>query len=439
MTWQPTRRQLMAYSGAAASVGMLPSLARAQASVETIRIGAVFPSRSGLSRVLTSLNEYIGSGGRNGSLLAEQRIGEEAASAGIDLKVLQASSPTPEAARRAGERLVEAENIDVMLGGVGEGQMDVLAPIAEQAGIPFFNIGTTTDAFRQASCSRYLFHMEASDAMYLDAMIEWSVAQGHTKWFVVHEDNDRGFAMQARAVKAITKLGNGGEAVGAAATQIEQPTYLGEIDRARRAGADAILVLLSAVDQFAFLGQVEIAQIDVGVVPFPEPVAQTRDYVLAIRQSSPEYTPPHRIQLWETTLEANGAADFNQRYTTRFSEAADPSGWAAYNAVKVYYDAVQATGSKAVDGVIAYLTDPARELDVMKGPGTSFRPWDHQLRQPLYLVQVDFNAVVDRAQLATRIAVASLESELPPGGPTDDPVAWLDRYGDGPEDSACQL
>jgi branched-chain amino acid transport system substrate-binding protein len=439
VTWLPTRRQLMAYGGAAASAGLIPSIARAQSNVDTLRIGAVFPSASGLSRVLTSVNDYIGSGGRQGSQLAEQRIGDVAAQAGIDLKVLQTSSPTPAAAIRAAERLVEVENIDVMLGGVGEGQLEVLLPIAEQAGIPIFNIGTPNEAFRQDSCSRYLFHMEASDAMYLDAMVEWSAAQGHRSWFVVHENNDRGLAMQARALKAIEKFGAGGESVGAAGTAVGQPVYLREIDQARRAGADAILVLLGSVDQIAFLGQVETAQVDIAAVPFPDPIGQTRDYVWAIRQTSPSYTPEHRIQLWETTLEDNGAADFNQRYTTRYSEAADPSAWAAYNAVKVYYDAVIATGSKDPDAVISYLEDPGTELDVMKGPGTSFRPWDHQLRQPLYMVQVNFEVEVHRAELATRLALADLEAELPPGGPTDDPVAWLDQYGDGPDGTSCRL
>lgn len=438
MTWQPTRRELLTYGGMAASASLVPSIARAQ-STETIRIGAVFPARSGLSRVLTSVNDYIGSAGRQGALLAEQRIGELAAQDGVQLKVLQANSPTPAAALRAVERMIEAEHIDAMVTGVGDGQLDAIAPLIERAGIPVFNIATPTDAYRQASCSRNLFHMEASDAMYLDAMVQLSAAQGHSKWFIVREDNDRGAAMQERAVKAIAKFGNGGQAVGAASTVLEQPTYLGEIDRARRAGADSILVLLNGVDQFAFLGQVEIARIEVGVVPFPDPIGQTRDYLLAIRQTAPQYTPPHRIQLWETTLTDNGADDFNQRYTTRYSEATDPPAWASYNAIKVYYEAVKAMGSKDPAAVISYLEDPTRMLDVMKGPGTSFRPWDHQLRQPLYLVQVDFNAVVDRAQLATRIGVASLEAVLPPGDAGGDPVTYLDQYGDGPEDSACRL
>ena len=48
-----------------------------------------------------------------------------------------------------------------------------------------------------------------------------------------------------------------------------------------------------------------------------------------------------------------------------------------------------ATARKGADpAVIApYLTDPAFSLPAYKGVSLSFRPWDHQLRQPLIVVQ----------------------------------------------------
>ena len=439
MTWPPTRRQLMTLGGAAATTGLLRSPAWAQPVVDRLRIGAIFPSRSGLGRISTSLTDFIGEGARNGSLMADQVIGDRAYRDGVELDVLQASAPTPEVAIRAAERLVELEDIDALVCGVGAGQLEVLLPIADAAGIPIFNVGTPDNSFRNTTCSRYLFHMEASDAMYLDAMIEWSAAQGHRRWFVVHEDRPRGLAMQSRAVKAIAKFGQDGEAVGAASTIVGQPLYLGEIEQARRAGADAILVLLNATDQIAFLGQLDQVQPDIDYVPFPDPVTQTRDYILSVREVATEYTPEFRFQLWDTKLEENGAAAFNERFLSRFSESADPTAWGAYQAVQIIYDAVRATGTTDADAMIAYLEDPTTQFDLLKGPGTSFRPWDHQLRQPIYLIQLDYDVVVDQFQLATRIDVANPVGVLPPGGPTDDPTAWLDRYGDGPTDSTCRF
>ena len=442
MIQQPTRRQAIALGGAAATTAMIGSAARAQATADTLRIGAVFPSRSGLGRVLTSINDFIGDAARQGSLLAEQRIGDQAAAAGFNMKVLQASSPTPSAAIRAAERLTEFDEVDALMGGVGDGQLEALIPIAERAGIPLFNIATPDAAFRQGDCSRNVFHMEASDAMYLDAMVAWSTVQGHRRWFILHEDDDRGRSRQMIAVRSIAKHGSGGEAVGAAAVVPEQPIYFGEIDRARGAGADAILVILSSIDQIAFFGQLDAARTGAIPVPFPDATSQTRDFVLALRQVTRGYTPPDRFQLWDPALEDERAAEFNEIYLTRFAAPAEPAAWSAFHAVKAYFEAIEATGTKDSEAVISYLEASDREFDMVKGPGTSFRSWDHQLRQPLYGIEIDVDLEVEGAlvgaQLSSQLAVASVQAVLPGNGPTDDPVAWLDQLGDGPGDTTCR-
>ncbi len=443
MVWLPTRRQMLAAGAATVAAGIIGAPARAQPGVDTLKIGAVFPSRSGLGRVLTSINDFTGDGARQGSLLAEQRIGDQAAQGGIELKVLQASSPTPAAAIRAGERLVELDRVDALLGGVGDGQLEVLVPIAERAGIPLFNVGTPDGAFRNGSCSRNVFHLEASDAMYLDAMVIWSAAHGHRRWFVVYENDARGQNRQMTAVRAITSHGQGGEAVGAAAVIPEQPIYFNEIEQARRAGADAVLVLLNSIDQIAFFGQLDAAQIGAAVVPFPDPTSQTRDFVLALRQITRGYTPVDRFQLWDPTLESDGAGAFNEIYLTRFASVTDPTAWSSFHAVKVILETVLATGSKELDAIVSHLEDPATEFDLLKGAGSSFRPWDHQLRQPVYAIEIDPDYEVEDAlvgvQLESRLRVANVRETLPSGDAGSDPVAWLDQIGDGSDATACRF
>jgi hypothetical protein len=39
----------------------------------------------------------------------------------------------------------------------------------------FFNVGATDDRLRNEDCDRYTFHVEASDAMYLDALADWYI------------------------------------------------------------------------------------------------------------------------------------------------------------------------------------------------------------------------------------------------------------------------
>jgi branched-chain amino acid transport system substrate-binding protein len=439
MAWRPNRRQFLAAGGAAAASATIPGRAGQAQSAEALRIGAVVPSRSGLGRTLTSINDFIGQAARQGSLLGEGRVGM--LDPGLEMIVLQASAPTPESAIRAAERLVELDHVDALIGGVGEGQLGALIPIAEAAGIPLFNVGTQADEFRRDRCHRLVFHIEASDAMYLDALIGWSAEQGHRRWFIVHEDNERGHAMQARVLKSITKLGLGGESVGAAATAIEQPVYYGELDQARRAEPDAILVLLSAVDQIAFLGQLQSARVDAEAITFPEPVVQTRDYKLALMQLTRGFTPTTQFQLWETTLTEGGAGAFNEAYLGRFSGPADPTAWSAYSATKILYETVLAVGSADGDAIVAHL-ESGVEFDLFKGSGTSFRAWDHQLRQPLYRVQIDPDYPLERgviaAALPSQLGFVSLQAEIPEGG-TGDRTTRLDMLGDGPEDSVCRL
>ena len=161
---------------------------------------------------------------------------------------------------------------------------------------------------------------------------------------------------------------------GAAASQVEQPTYFVEIEQIRRAEADTILILLSAVDQIPFLGGMDTACLDVAAFTFPNSIAQTRDYVEATRAMAPDNNSDFRFQLWETTLESDGANDFNLRYTSRWSEAADPTGWAAYHAVKILLETVLAVGTTDSDAIISYLESPETTFDLLKGPGTYLVP-----------------------------------------------------------------
>ena len=442
--WDPTRRELIALGGAAvATAGTLGSSALAQGGTSPLKIGAIFPSSSGVTRIRTSINDFTGDGARQGSLLAEQRIGTLAPETGLDLLVLQANSPTPGAAIRAAERLVEFDKVDALLGGVGEGQLEPLIAIAESAGVPLLNIGTPDDIFRQARCSRNLFHVEPSDAMYLDAMVQWSAEKGHQRWFIVNEDNDRGHARQAAAVRAVARHGAGGEVVGAASTVIGEPNYFGMINEARRTGADAVLVILGIADQIAFAGQFDAAWGEPTLLPFPDAPGQTRDFILALRQMTVGYTPEFRFQSWDPSLQTNGGAEFNNIYATRFAAPAEPSAWSSFNAVKMIYEAAVAIGSTDGSALISQLERADVEYDLMKGEGTSFRSWDHQLRQPVYSIEIDVDLLLEEALVGTalgsQIAVASVESILPTRGTGQGTIAWLDQIGDGPDRSLCSL
>lgn len=405
----------------------LPRPTVSEASDEDVlRIGAVLP----LSTGNPAITDPIGEAARIGAVTAEDLIGREAASSGRELRVLLASSPNVDAAVRAARRLVNVEGVTALIGGLGEGQAQALSEVAEELEVPFFNIGSPSLSLREM-CNRFTFHVEASAGMYIDALVDWFAASEHRRWFFVYEDSEEGEALYGRAVAA---LSDGSlEEVGEARVARRQFVYNDIFEQIAEVEPDAVLLLLGAEDQEFFIGQYGFSGLEPPVVGYPDPVTQTRDFFFRFQQVASGAEAGYRATLWETTLQEHGAGELNDRFMSRAGEPMDPSGWAAYAAVKILYESVIATGTTEGSELVAYLESPEAAFDVYKGADLSFRPWDHQLSQPLYLVEIDPDAAWG-VRVSERVGVARLVAELPVNDPSD-----VDQLGDSPETLRCQF
>ncbi len=90
---------------------------------------------------------------------------------------------------------------------------------------------------------------------------------------------------------------------------------------------------------------------------------------------------------WHWSLERYGAPQVNSRF-----ESASDGGrrmgwqdWSAWTATRAVITAYAKSGSTEYADVLAYLTSDRLRLDGSKGQTQSFRPWDHQMRQPILL------------------------------------------------------
>lgn len=440
-TGRLTRRQFLALAGTALAAQFKFTrrvLAQTMAN-KAARIGAVLPMKTG--QYQPALFDTVGEAARMGAVMAGDEIGRNAELLGMRLDVLLAGSPNSDAALRAAQRLVSVDKVHALIGGFDKDQALALSRVAEERKIPFLNIGAPSDALRGAACSRYTFHVEASAAMYLDALVDWFVRAAHRRWFFVYTNTEEGEALYRRALKAVTGRHWGAGEVGKVAVQPGQPNYTKELDAVRKARPDVVLMLLGAQDQTVFLGQYENIRLDARVTGFPDPVSQTRDFFVSLHDLAPKAGTGYRALLWETTLDAYGARELNNRFTSRWGQPMDPSAWAAYVSVKMLYEAALFTGSLEGAKLVRYMEDPQAVFDVYKGIGTSFRPWDHQLRQPLYLVKTDPEAKLPfKVDLRAKLGLAGLVGELPEiYKPGTDPIERLDQLGDLRRDSRCRF
>lgn len=391
-----------------------------------LHMATILPGRTGPDFIKASINEVIGTAARNGAMAADIGILSRV-EAPLAPDLLFASSPTPDTALRAAERLVEAQNVKVLIGGVGEGQAEVLTEFANRTGVLFLNIGGSSDALR-AAAGPTVFHVEASDAMYLDALAQLAVANGHQSWAVISDSTPRGQANAARAVIAAEKVG--ANVAGTVTAPPGVPVYYNELDQLREIGAPLVMILLDAYDQTPFLIQYEQEGHDTPTLLMPYPLTQTRDFIASLRRYAPGMSPRQRVALWDATDPAPAAADFNLQIRARYAGPADPGAWAAHAAIKIVTEAAAATQSNDPATLAAHLVAEGTRFDLGKGVDLSFRPWDRQLRQPLTVAEVDPDLEWKLLELSTHINIAQYQSSLPADLGAGD--AALDQLGDGP-------
>jgi ABC transporter substrate binding protein (PQQ-dependent alcohol dehydrogenase system) len=108
--------------------------------------------------------------------------------------------------------------------------------------------------------------------------------------------------------------------------------------------------------------------------------AMARDALALARSSSNAVA-----QAWDTSLTRFGADTLNQRFLTRFHEPMTSAAWASWFAVKVIWESALRQKSADAQQIADYLVRETTQFDGHKGTPLSFRSWDHQLRQPLYV------------------------------------------------------
>lgn len=92
-----------------------------------------------------------------------------------------------------------------------------------------------------------------------------------------------------------------------------------------------------------------------------------------------------RAAIWSPALERFGASQLNDRFRARFHLPMDGAAWAGWMAVKILWESALRARTVQPAALAAHLEAERTEFDGHKGWPLSFRPGDHQLRQPLYL------------------------------------------------------
>jgi ABC transporter substrate binding protein (PQQ-dependent alcohol dehydrogenase system) len=142
---------------------------------------------------------------------------------------------------------------------------------------------------------------------------------------------------------------------------------------------------------------------------------------------APAARPGATAEAWDPALVRFGADTLNERFQNQFHRPMTAATWTAWMAIKIAWEAslrAQRTDGGAIG---AFLRTPAAQFDGHKGRALSFRTWDHQLRQPVYVTRSG----------PTGSPLGDEPFEVPSSRAEEDARTSLDRLGIGQAASTC--
>lgn len=240
-----------------------------------------------------------------------------------------------------------------------------LADLPEAKGSVLLNIGAPDTRLRDADCRRNLLHVLPSRAMLSDALVQFLAFKRWTRILLVTgpEPGDALFAEALR--RSARKFGarivaetrydpQGGDVRDTALREFALPTRGPEHD------------VVAVADEAGAFG----ASLNYNTAS-PRPLVGTQGLAPAA---------------WGRPVEAWAAVQLQGRFRKLAGRAMRPVDWAGWMAVHVVGEAAVKARSTDPAAVRAALTAPGFEIGGFKGRPLSFRAWDGQLRQPVFLL-----------------------------------------------------
>ncbi len=256
------------------------------------------------------------------------------------------------------------------------------APLAQLAqavaGRPLllFNVSALDDDLRSNGCRRNLYHLAPSRAMLADALAQYLVQRKWRSILALEGPRPDDQAMAAAFRRSAKRFG----LKIATARNFE----LGRDPRQRQHNNIALLTAGTDYDVvFAADADGEFARELPYQTQLPRPVAGGAGLV---------------ADWWHWAWERHGAPQLNDRFLRLAGRPMTGYDWSAWMGVKAITEALLRVQQSDFAPLAEYIAGNAIVLDGFKGYRMSFRDWNHQLRQPLFLTTD--NWVIARAPLA---------------------------------------
>lgn len=285
--------------------------------------------------------------------------------AGHTLKVIEATASSAAEMGKVLQQL-KADRVAYWVLDVPEAQFAQAVQVAGNSAL-LFNVSATADALRASQCAAMLFHTYPSQAMLSDALAQYLASRAWRNALVLQgpEVGDQRWAEAWQ--RAAKRYG--------IKTVDTKPFKLSGDPRERDMANPRLLTNDRSHDVVA-------------VMDADGEFARTLPY--ATQQPRPVVGANGLVALaWHPQWERNGGPQVNRRFTRLALRPMVGQDWATWVAVKSVAALLSEHSKAALPEQARLLRSGQVFVDGAKGPRLSFRAWDGQLRQPVFLSHVD--------------------------------------------------
>jgi branched-chain amino acid transport system substrate-binding protein len=376
--------------GAVAGTALLgpgvPFITRRAQAAEPIYVGVISPASG----------NYADHGmmERMGMQMAAEEFKEKGV-LGRPVKLLVEDDETdPQVGARKARRLIEAEKVKYLIGGVSSSVAISVGEVAQRYGALYMASNQNSDTLTAQYARRCVFMVPPDMAMALRTLAPYLIEKVGKKWYFLTHDYEWGWSGTKWAKKILEKFG--GTDVGESKVPLNTRDFSAFLLKVRSAKPDALVITVGGIDLAALLEQMY----EFGIYKEVLPVLTLVNFE-DLWAVGPEKNVGIHWMEWYHEINAPGVKEFVARYKKRWPATFIPVPTAntlnGYIGVRELLRAIERAGKDDVTAVIKAL-EGHTVTDSLKNDPIYIREWDHKFVWASYVVRSKKpNEMKDRA------------------------------------------
>jgi branched-chain amino acid transport system substrate-binding protein len=343
---------------------------------------------------------------------------------GTKVELIIEDGVTPDNMLALVRKLSAPEPLTAIIAALDDPTTASLSAFTQQERLVCLNTTARGGDLRGEKCHRSTFHVEPDLAMYTYAMGQWLLRNNRKRWYYIVSEAGFGQEVYHRSRQFLQQ--QGGADLGRSVITSGQSDFRDVLAQLGGVEAEAVILTLTGEELRHFLEQYRASGLQTLLAGIPLDM-------IALWQASFESLQGVWVTSWYHGLERFSARELNRRFHRRFEKPAEGFAWTNWAAVKLVVEGVLRSASAEASALVSYL-ESAPPFDGHKGRALTFRDWNHQLRQPLYVLKVREDEPEnpwDRLQLIGELP--------PPAAPGQSVVEVLDTLGERQTASLCHL